>query len=127
MIMSDHHHRPSFGTRIVIGRARDSLEIKTWREEKMKNLKNIVATFIMISAFGTTFANAGIIIAKEGTSATTCSTSETSILERVTGRVLQGIIIAKTGIIIARDGIIIAKDGASSCNTELAKTGIIIA
>ena len=93
----------------------------------MKSLKNIVATLIMISAFGTTFANAGIIIAKEGTPCTSSSNSNRGILDQIGGKILEGIIIAKTGIIIAREGIIIAKDGASTCDSQPAKEGIIIA
>jgi hypothetical protein len=91
----------------------------------MKNLKNIVATIILITAFGTTFANAGIIIAKD--SAQCPSSGNAGILEQIGGRILQGIIIAKTGIIIARDGIIIAKEGAGTCDSQLTKEGIIIA
>lgn len=95
----------------------------------MKSLKNIVATIIMISALGTTFANAGIIIAKEGAGAQCSSNSASNrgILDQIGGKILEGIIIAKTGIIIARVGIIIAKDSASTCDSQPAKEGIIIA
>lgn len=96
----------------------------------MKNVKNTVAAAIMMSAltFGTSVANAGIIIAKSG-EATQCSTGtdSTTVVDQVTGLVLEGIIIAKTGIIIAREGIIIAKEDATCTDSSKTREGIIIA
>ena len=92
----------------------------------MKNIKNTVATAIMMTAltFGSSVANAGIIIAKAET--TPCTTDSKTVLDRMTGMVLEGIIIAKTGIIIAKEGIIIARDGAG-CEAAKTSEGIIIA
>ena len=94
----------------------------------MKNVKNTIAAAVMMSAltFGTSVANAGIIIAKSG-EATRC-TDNTTVVDTITGMVLEGIIIAKTGIIIAREGIIIAKEGAcTDSDTSKTREGIIIA
>lgn len=94
----------------------------------MKNVKNTFAAAIMMTAltFGTSVANAGIIIAKS--EATTCtSTTGSKFLDNVTGMVLEGIIIAKTGIIIAKEGIIIARDGATCSEPRKTSEGIIIA
>ena len=84
----------------------------------MKNLNNKFAAIVMmfVIAFGTTFANAGIIIAKSETPETTCG-KDTDVVGKIRGIVLTGIIIAKTGIIIARD---------QPCGT-VTKEGIIIA
>ncbi len=89
----------------------------------MKNVKNTLAAFTMmfVLAFGTTFANAGIIIAglndKSSTTKTEDPCTQTSEKED------WGIIIAGVGIIIAGfTGIIIA--GAAEEPTEC---GIIIA
>lgn len=92
-------------------------------------MKNTIAAAIMmmVMALGTTVANAGIIIAKEGTSGQCQSTTESkNMLHELGGMILEGIIIAKTGIIIAKEGIIIAKDGAATC-TSTKTEGIIIA
>jgi phage terminase large subunit-like protein len=94
----------------------------------MKNIKNTIAAAVMMSAltFGTSVANAGIIIAKSG-EATRCTDSKT-VVDTLTGVVLEGIIIAKTGIIIAREGIIIAReDACTDSNTSKTREGIIIA
>jgi hypothetical protein len=97
----------------------------------MKNTKKTIAAAIMMSAltFGTSVANAGIIIAKAEGTAPCAATSEGSktLFSRLGGMVLEGIIIAKVGIIIAREGIIIAKDGESTCETPRTTEGIIIA
>jgi hypothetical protein len=47
------------------------------RREKMKNLTNTFAAIVMmfVIVFGTTFANAGIIIAKSETPEPTCNTT----------------------------------------------------
>ena len=92
----------------------------------MKNLTNTFAAIVMmfVIAFGTTFANAGIIIAKSETPETTCG-KDTGVVGKIRGIVLTGIIIAKTGIIIAKDGIIIARD--QPCSSTATKEGIIIA
>jgi hypothetical protein len=92
----------------------------------MKNLNNTFAAVVMmfVIAFGTTFANAGIIIAKSDTPEPTCG-SEKGVLDEIGGIVLEGIIIAKTGIIIAKGGIIIARD--QPCSSNATKEGIIIA
>ena len=102
----------------------------------MKNLKNTVAAFVMmfVLVFGTTMANAGIIIARDGGS---CSTTAT---KSAGAKLNTGIIIAYTGIIIAYTGIIIAFDGSktasepcetrqvdSKSTTKTASVGIIIA
>jgi hypothetical protein len=96
----------------------------------MKNMKNMVAAAVMmgVMAFGTTFANAGIIIAKDSrTTDETCkyTNDRGGVLNELGGWALKGIIIAKTGIIIASTGIIIAKD--APCTDSKTKEGIIIA
>jgi hypothetical protein len=97
----------------------------------MKNLKNTVAAVAMMAVmvFGTTFANAGIIIAGRTTenvktsAPDPCSGTGTDIKSDVISE-LGGIIIAGFGIIIAgRGGIIIA--GLN--NEPVVNCGIIIA
>ena len=92
----------------------------------MRNVKTTVATAVMMTAltFGTSVANAGIIIAKSGE--TTSCTESKNVVGSVAGLVLEGIIIAKTGIIIAKVGIIIAKEGTCT-DTANTREGIIIA
>jgi len=92
----------------------------------MKNLTNTFAAIVMmfVIVFGTTFANAGIIIAKSETPEPTCN-SNRGVFDKIGGVVLTGIIIAKTGIIIAKGGIIIARD--QPCTSTVTKDGIIIA
>lgn len=95
----------------------------------MKNIKNTIAAAVMMSAltFGTSVANAGIIIAKSG-EATRCTTSDArTVVDKLTGMLLEGIIIAKTGIIIAKEGIIIAKEGTTCSEPAKTREGIIIA
>ena len=99
----------------------------------MKKLKTTFVAFVMmfVLVFGTTFANAGIIIARDG--GTCNSTAATT----AGGKLNTGIIIAATGIIIAFTGIIIAFNdtqtasqpcGAKQVDSESATmTGIIIA
>lgn len=89
----------------------------------MKNLKNtFAATFMLaVMVFGTTFANAGIIIARNAESNTKTTSTSTCGEESSD---LVGIIIAFTGIIIAgKGGIIIAKNS----DTGVTNCGIIIA
>ncbi len=90
----------------------------------MKNLRNFFGwiTLVTIFTFGTTFANAGIIIA--GAQDEPCTNTETDNGGIIIAGVKDGIIIAGfTGIIIAGiTGIIIA--GASD---EPVNCGIIIA
>ena len=92
----------------------------------MKNLKTTFAALVMmfVLVFGTTFANAGIIIARDGGNCTAATKSAGAKLN-------TGIIIAYTGIIIAFTGIIIAvKDETTSTpcqDTTTANVGIIIA
>jgi hypothetical protein len=79
----------------------------------MKNLKNMLAaiTMMAILVFGTTFANAGIIIAgAESGDSKTCGEGSKDGGFGVSGIIIAGIIIARTGIIIANAGIIIAKE-----------------
>ncbi|PYS86501.1 MAG: hypothetical protein DMF62_15755 [Acidobacteria bacterium] len=92
----------------------------------MKNLNNTFAAVVMmfVIAFGTTFANAGIIIAKSEAREPTCSTNK-GVFDKIGRILLEGIIIAKTGIIIAKEGIIIARD--QPCTSTTTKEGIIIA
>jgi hypothetical protein len=85
------------------------------------------AILMAVMTTGTTFANAGIIIAKEGTTTCTTETETKSVLHDLGGLVLEGIIIAKTGIIIAKEGIIIAKDSTTTCEESKTREGIIIA
>ena len=102
----------------------------------MKNLKTTFAALVMmfVLVFGTTLANAGIIIAREG------GTCDSSATKTSGGKLSTGIIIAFTGIIIAKTGIIIAFDGAETSSqpcgtnqvdskkaTSTASVGIIIA
>jgi hypothetical protein len=99
------------------------------RREKMKNTKNMVRAAILMAVMtmGTTFANAGIIIAKDGATQQCTETESKSVIHDLGGMILEGIIIAKTGIIIAKEGIIIAKDGAATCDDVKTSEGIIIA
>jgi hypothetical protein len=91
----------------------------------MRNLKNMLAAITMtaILVFGTTFANAGIIIAgAERGDSKTCSEDTKDGGFGVSGIIIAGIIIAKTGIIIANAGIIIAKeDPTGACGTIAGK------
>ena len=90
----------------------------------MKNLKNTIAAIMMIGVmvFGTTFANAGIIIAR-GADGDTKKSDTTSVCEEPQST-LTGIIIAFTGIIIAgKTGIIIAREK----DMTVVNCGIIIA
>ena len=97
----------------------------------MKNLKTTFAAFVMmfVLVFGTTFANAGIIIARDG------GTCDSTATKSAGGKLNTGIIIAYTGIIIAYTGIIIAFDGSKTASepcgtktsTKTASVGIIIA
>jgi len=85
----------------------------------MKNLKNTFAAFTMIAvlAFGTTFANAGIIILRSADAPTQDTCSDTKgILDEVQ-EMLGGIIILRTGIIILK---------SSPCSVDADKGGIII-
>lgn len=79
-------------------------------------------TLAIVLMFGTTFANAGIIIA--GADAKTEEPCKDDGKDTgLVGIIIAGIIIAKTGIIIAKTGIIIAgarQDPNDTC-------GIIIA
>lgn len=96
----------------------------------MKNVKNMVKATLMMAVitFATTFAHAGIIIAKsDATEPCGASDDGKSIVHEIGGMILEGIIIAKTGIIIANEGIIIAKDGGTTCDSQPTKEGIIIA
>ncbi len=88
----------------------------------MKNLKNMfaAATLMTVMVFGTTFANAGIIIARGSDADTKQTTTRPTACEEPQSSFV-GIIIAFTGIIIAKTGIIIAKD------TPVVNCGIIIA
>ncbi len=89
----------------------------------MRNLKNTLAAFTMmfVLAFGTTFANAGIIIAGFNEKSTTKSEQPCT---QPSEKEDWGIIIAGVGIIIAGfTGIIIA--GAAEAPTT--ECGIIIA
>jgi len=71
----------------------------------MKNVKRMVATGTMMAAmvFGTTLANAGIIIAgKEQPAQDQCGGG----LNTLGGIIIAGFVAAKTGIIIAgKDGV----------------------
>ena len=93
----------------------------------MKNLKSTFTALVMmfVIAFGTTFANAGIIIAaREGGDCKTSATKKTD------DTMNTGIIIAYTGIIIAYTGIIIALKGEEApapCESKESAVGIIIA
>ena len=88
----------------------------------MKNTKNMVraAVLMMVMTMGTTFANAGIIIAKVATTEPCTTTESKSFIHDLGTLVLEGIIIAKTGIIIA-------KDGSTTCEDPKTREGIIIA
>lgn len=91
----------------------------------MKNLKNTFAGIIMMGvlAFGTTFANAGIVIAltgegdvKKETKPTVCEEPQSSI---------TGIVIAFTDIILsAKTGIILTR---VKDTTVVVNCGIVIA
>jgi len=94
----------------------------------MKNLKNTFAAFTMMAvmALGTTFANAGIIIAgrtadgDKQTQKTEQCTNQTEVKNDLGGIIIAGFV----GIIIAgRTGIIIAGFGEES----VVNCGIIIA
>jgi hypothetical protein len=65
----------------------------------MKNAKATIAavTMMVVMVFGTTLANAGIIIARSEP----CKVQPKGRID-LTGIIIAGIIIAKTGIIIAR-------------------------
>lgn len=88
----------------------------------MKNIKNTVAAFTLLAvmAFGTTFANAGIIIlgASSKEEPTTCSDDKGIMDDAKT--ILEGI------IILGKTGIIILGAGSSDCNSGPSKDGIII-
>jgi hypothetical protein len=106
------------------------LKLKKVESKKMKNMKNTIAAIVMLAlvGFGTMTANAGIIIAKESKTADEpCKVSDPTVIDTVTGYLLEGIIIAKTGIIIAKEGIIIAKEDACSTTSTKTSEGIIIA
>lgn len=88
----------------------------------MKNLKTTFTALVMmfVIAFGTTFANAGIIIAGAKEEPVSCKSTK-SVVD-------HGIIIAYTGIIIAYTGIIIAVKGDTApCQSAPVEKGIIIA
>lgn len=96
----------------------------------MKNVKNSIATGIILTALslGSSVANAGIVIAKSG-ERDSCKSTRTSktVFDRISGIILEGIVIAKTGIVIAKEGIVIAKETSSPCEATRTKEGIVIA
>lgn len=102
----------------------------------MKSLKTTFAAFVMmfVLVFGTTFANAGIIIAAQGGTGDCTVAKSSGTYGKVSdgGKLNTGIIIAYTGIIIAYTGIIIAlKEDSTTTKqcveTNVQKVGIIIA
>lgn len=94
----------------------------------MKNIKNIVAAFVMVAVLNVSSAFAGILVAgKDGilvagkeTKGTVCS-SEVKVGNLLTS--LMGILVAgKTGILVAgRDGILVAGKGC-----EQTRGGLLI-
>jgi hypothetical protein len=96
----------------------------------MKNVKKTVATAIVISTltFGSSIANAGIIMSKnsERQQCTAASSSKTGFMSRVAGIILEGIIMSKTGIIMSKEGIIMSKENSTKCDSRRTTEGIIM-
>lgn len=95
----------------------------------MRKFKGFIPTtaLLVTMAFGTTFANAGIIISdKAGTPDPSCKGYELGLGDIVTA--VAGIIISdKAGIIISdKTGLIISDAVGKGCPADLEKDGIII-
>lgn len=89
----------------------------------MKNIRNTfaAATLMTVLAFGTTFANAGLLISDlQGNNPEPCTVKDGIVVAGVTGIVVAGI----TGIVVAGlTGIVVA--GANDAPTE--NCGIVVA
>lgn len=95
----------------------------------MKKINNLVAAFTMMAvlAFGTTFANAGILVSDSVRDQPCDQKSDDKGELGDIGAIITGIIIvAKTGIIIVAKGGILVSDSVKPCEGQVSKDGILV-